>query len=697
MTSTLAVARFRARCKEAGIPDRNRKKQKEYKRDHKRTKSREDRPFIGCDGEGCGKDEHGRQLYTLFRMGERELFRGGCHLGTAELLDFICEEPAGSILVGFAFGYDTTMILRDLSPGQQKRLFEPKTFGEGHSPFVWYKDFNIDYLPRQYLKVSRVRTERGADGTEKRIPIKGSQRIIYETFGFFQKSFVKVIDEFDVGDEAGRISIAADKSRRADFSEIGERERQYCALECDYLAELMEKLRGYCHAAGIVPRTWSGAGKLAAALHALHETPKSAAVADCVPRDVLDLANMAYYGGRFEITRVGKIEEKVYEYDIRSAYPDAMRRLPCLEHGCWEAVGAKELQSLSRSVGERTERDNLFIAVCTFKSADKKHRGSAGVGQLGGLPVRSKEGHLYWPAQGGGVYWSCEIASAERLGYAIKYKSGYQFKSNCDCKPFDWVDTLYEYRKSIGGSGPGYPIKLGINSLYGKLAQRKGNGSYNNMVWAGLITAMTRAKLNDAISLNPGRIVMVATDAVYSLDPLPALSCGERLGDWEATELDGLFIVQPGLYWCPALRKRKSRGLSGRFFEEAGRTESFEVAWEQWREFENSKVLTDFPTVSVPVPGFIGLKLAISRNKPLSAGTWVNDKRDISFDYRNKRQGHDWDKNCIVTCIKAGHAGLVSLPHRDFLKAGGQEPWELARLMLEEQPDFVDLGIPFKD
>lgn len=696
--STAAVARFRARRKEQGLPDRDRKKQKEYKRDHKRAKSREDRAFIGCDGEGCGVDEHGRQLYMLFRMGERELYTGS-HLRTEELLDFICDQPGGSILVGFAFGYDVTMILRDLPASQQKRLFEPKVFGEGKSPFVWYKNYNIDYLSRQYLKVSRVRIERDAEGKEKRIPIKGSQRTIYETFGFFQKSFLKVITEFDVGTIQQRESIARNKDRRGDFTSIDIEERDYCALECEFLAELMEKLRGYCHAAGIVPRTWSGAGKLAAALHSLHETPKGAVVRDTVPIPVMDLANMAYYGGRFEITRTGKIEGKVYEYDIRSAYPDAMRRLPCLEHGTWEPATAKELLSLSQHVGGRNGTDPLFIAVCTFKTGSDQQ---ADTGRLGGLPLRSKEGHLYWPKQGGGVYWSCELASAERLGYAIKYKSGWVYRRHCECHPFDWVDHLYEYRKSIGGSGPGYPIKLGINSLYGKLAQRKGNGSYNNMIWAGLITALTRTKLNDAIALNNGRIIMVATDAVYSLDPL-RLDVGDRLGDWEAAILDGLFIVQPGLYWCPAKRKKKSRGLSGKFFESVNPatgnqiTEDFEHEWQRYLEFGNSKVDVDFPTVSVPVPGFVGLKLAIARNKPLTAGTWINDSRLISFDYRNKRNGYSRDQNCLVTNIKAGHAGLVSLPHRDFLKAGGQEPWELARLMLEEQPDYIDLGIPFKD
>jgi len=191
-------------------------------------------------------------------------------------------------------------------------------------------------------------------------------------------------------------------------------------------------------------------------------------------------------------------------------------------------------------------------------------------------------------------------------------------------------------------------------------------------------------------------VVMLATDGVYSLEPLP-LVCGDKLGDWECEILDGLFIVQPGLYWCPSRRKKKSRGLSGRFFEEEGRTEAFEQAWETFRAAENSGLEVPFPTVQVPVPGFVGLKLALSRNKPESAGRWISDTRDISFDYRNKRVGHRWNGHCIVTKPKLGSSSLVSLPHREFLAGGGQEPWEHARMMLEEQPDWIDLSAPWSD
>lgn len=582
------------------------------------------------------------------------------------------------------------MILRDLPDALKSRLFQLKSYGGGNSPFVRYGLWEIDYLPKQYLRVRQVRRLRQADGSWSWKVVKGSTRTIYETFGFFQKSFLKVLGEFNVGTEDERRLIAASKSLRgSDDWTISDTERDYCALECQLLAELMERLREYCAAASIVPKSWNGAGKLAKALHRGHETPTSDQVNELVPPEVRALASMAYYGGRFEITRTGMINSKVYEYDIASAYPDAMRRLPCLVHGRWEQASAGELRRHHQAGG-------LYVAAVNFKH---ELRGR-GIGQLGTLPVRSKDGHLYWPLRGGGVYWSPEIQSAERAGAKITFKGGWRFCSGCSCQPFDWIEPLFDYRRSIGKSGPGYPIKLGINSLYGALAQRIGTGQFANMVHAGLITALTRARLNDAVTAAPpGAVFMLATDGIYSTAPIPALDelVGTRLGDWEREELEGLFVVQPGLYWCPARRKRKSRGLSGRFFEEPGRTEEFENAWAKHLARLRRNRQAEAPAVTVPVPGFIGLKLAHARNRPELAGTWVEETRAISFDWTNKRTGHQVADGHVVTGIKPGSYGLVSLPHREFLANGGAEPWERARLMLDEQPDYIDLGVPFQD
>jgi len=68
-------------------------------------------------------------------------------------------------------------------------------------------------------------------------------------------------------------------------------------------------------------------------------------------------------------------------------------------------------------------------------------------------------------------------------------------RCDCNCRPFEWVKDLYEERRRIGSNTRGYPLKLGLNSLYGKMAQRCGRGPYHDAVAARLITASTRARV----------------------------------------------------------------------------------------------------------------------------------------------------------------------------------------------------------
>lgn len=669
MTGAERVARWRAEHPGA---DQRRRKGDRHRPGYRRMHTAKRRvPFIGCDGEGCGTDSLGRQDYRLFRIGERELYTGD-PLGTAELLDFICDAPPSSkaILVGFSFGYDTTMILRDLPAERRERLLrpmDPAEAGPGRSRYTFWQDHGIEYLPRNYLRVCRL--ERLPDG--RRRAIAGSARTIYEVFGFFQASFLRTLANWQVGAEYLDL-IERNKAARSSFERITPEVREYCAVECRCLAEMMERFRACCHAAGIRPRSWSGAGKLAAALHAEHGTITRADLAGLVPPSVLADAQAAYYGGRFEVTRIGAVKGPIYEYDLNSAYPAALRRLPCLRHGAWHECSGDDLARLGP--------DSLFVADVHFR-----HR----PGPLYGLPVRGSGGGIFWPREANGTYWSPEIRSAERLGAVIRYKRGWRYECRCDCRPFDWVEGLYEYRKKIGKKTEGYPIKLGINSLYGKLAQRVGNPRWGNMIWAGLVTSLTRAALNDAIALSPDDIVMIATDGIYSLSPLD-LPIGDKLGDFESAEHPHMFIVQPGLYWGPP--KPKTRGIPLKFFE--SRTEQFERQWAAWLADTTGHL--PYPVTQIDVTMFIGLKLAQSRGKPESAGRWVQQCRTISFDWRRKRAAR-WrrDGGAAVTDPLPGSPGLVSMSYSPRLEDTAE--YDISRLDLEDQPDYVELSAPWKD
>lgn len=639
------------------------------------------RPFVGVDGEGCGRNRHGQQHYMLLRGGDAELFTGK-PLRTYECLDFLCDLPSDAILVGFAFGYDATMILRDLPPERIARLFSEKPQGEGVSRYTYFEDFGIEYLPRNYLRVCRVKRSsvRLSDGRVVRAvqKVKGSTRTIWEAFGFFQQSFIKALHSFEIGRDHWAM-LKRNKDARGEFKSITREIRRYCALECELLADLMSRFREVCHDSGIRPVSWSGAGKIAAALHREHHTITAAEIARHVPDGAIAAGKRAYYGGRFEITHTGRLP-RIWEYDLRSAYPAAARDLPCLEHGTWHKVGPAWFRTTRA-------RKALFVADVQFAHP---------IGTpLCGLPVRQKS-RLLWPREGCGTYWSVELRSAERLGAEITYRGGWRYQTNCQCHAFDWIDPLYQRRKVLGKLA-GVPIKLGLNSLYGKLAQRIGNPRYGNMIWAGLITAMTRARLNDAIALDPHAIVMLATDAVLSLRPL-ALPPGDELGQWEASEHPWMFVVQPGLYWSE--HKPRTRGVpESQFAPHRGR---FERAWLRFCRYariygtpEHAKDRRKrIPRVAVPLTLFTGLRLAHARGKPRTSGVWAETRKEFAFDWIMKRQAAPtvWHGAALQTWPHDGGPDLVSEPHDGAPERANE--YDLSRAELDEQPDHIDLSPP---
>lgn len=655
------------------------KPQREKKPPRKLARARD---FWGIDGEGittpggdhrymlmcAGDDVHTRELYT------------GKELTTEQCLEFILSLPADVTLVGFSFGYDVTKILQNLNPERRRDLLTDKSppkiaklgnvtwlQGQRKSPYTyWRGEYGLEYLPGNYLRVCRIaqhkKTMAGTDIewiTSK--PVPGSVRTIYEAFGFFQKKFAQSLDDFAVGTKKERKLIAKNKAERAVFHRVTREIRRYCALECALLARMMGQLRSAAYASGIYPRTWNGAGKFASALHTSRHTMTKADVQQTVPSPVWDHAEAAYYGGRFECPRVGFLPGPVFEYDINSAYPAAMRELPCLVHGRWEYLDGGSIRAAYK-------RGALLVADVAYAHREPC-RGMCGLPHRHGGDDRiyaKVAGSLCWPVEGRGVYWSPELRSAEKLGARFSFASGWVYRRECECVPFDWIEPLYLERKRLGKSTAGYPLKLAINALYGKLAQRVGNPRWQNPIWAGLTTAITRAKLNDAVAANPDIIAMIATDGIYclgeprtSLNPL-GLHLSDDLGGWELTRHEtGLFVVQPGLYWGEnggEVAKLKTRGMSRGFFQDKAIRRRFERAWEAFRSDPVHETARDVqpagaPSVMVPLRLFVGLRQAAAWGKDELAGQWQDSERELSFKWGAKRVYGRWQEGPHVKTL----------------------------------------------
>lgn len=571
------------------------------------------REFRGVDGEGGNVPESGtlfgvRHQYLSLRAGP-DLLETGEPLSWHECLAFLADLDPAYIYVSYFFDYDITMIIRTLPEERARRLLYPHLRTKEGAQFALPLDltapdgreYQIDYLPHKEFKVRRI---------------GGPWVYISDTGQFFQGSFLSSLKKWEIGTEDEQEMIRKGKLMRADFTEFTEETRAYNALECVLLEQLMTNFRAVCEETGYVPKKWQGPGYLASAMLARHGVPKRDEIPILKNISFRLLAQAAYYGGRFETTVAGPIYRPVYQYDINGAYVSLLRGLPCLLHGSW------------RWVHDRPDRGSTWFGKVSFThSRDRR---------LYNLPVRLKNGNIQYPREATGVYWGCELEAAEDAGTRFQFTEGWIYEQHCDCRWFDFVDSYYAERLRLGKSAKGYVLKLAGNSIYGKLAQSIGYAPYANPVWAGLITAGCRAMLINAYSQAPDDCYMLATDGLFTGKRLD-VKISRELGDWEETiHENGIFIVQPGIYF--AGDEPKSRGV------ERGRISDMRAAFEsQWERFSSSRG-TDH-TVSIPVDNFITAKQAIQRNKWKIAGTWEKVNREVSFWWVTKRANGiiDWE------------------------------------------------------
>lgn len=125
--------------------------------------------------------------------------------------------------------------------------------------------------------------------------------------------------------------------------------------------------------------------------------------------------------------------------------------------------------------------------------------------------------------------------------------------------PFQWVEQLYKQRQEwkAEGNPAQIALKLCLNSLYGKMAQRVGWDEKKNRIppwhqleWAGWVTAYTRSMLHSVMARIPfDKLVAVETDGVYTtLDPFTmGINNSTELGGWEVTQYDEIIYIQSGL------------------------------------------------------------------------------------------------------------------------------------------------------
>jgi len=629
--------------------------------------------YLGIDGEGQGRDPHRYMLLAVAsECGDHKyMVSNQFGLSTKQCLDFILSIQTAKRLFAYSFNYDLTKILADVDNSLLYKLFRPelrnrkgKRRAFGPRPVEW-EGYSLNLIGTKFT-VSY--TDNGIKTT----------KIVWDIWKFYQSKFVNALQDWKVGPPEAHERMQRMKSKRADFDrESFEDIKNYCLEECRYMAELARKLVEAHHVAGLKLQTFYGAGSSAAAMLKKMGVKRYLAK----PPDALrEIVTRGFFGGRFENSVIGTIDEPVYNYDISSAYPYQLCFLPCLVHGRWEhTTNRNDIERATTAIVRYSLRSGAIVRA-----------------SWGPFPFRErKTGNICFPAvSGGGWVWKNEYLAGERLFPNVGFKEAWIYRCDCECKPFADIPSYYCERIRIGKEGPGIVIKLACNSCYGKLAQSVGAGQFNSWVWAGLTTSGCRAQLLEFLGLhnNWADVLMMATDGIFSrqriIPPVPhatgTLETGKPLGGWEEKVIDkGVFIARPGIYFPLNPTVAEIKTIRGRGIGKSSVLENWARIIDSWtKEGLTAKVQVN------NVQRFHGAKTSISRmkhadgywyNRAPMYGEWSSEPVELDFNPMPKRASVAKDGRTLTLrrldekaesapYRKASLIGLIHREHEDKLE-----------------------------
>lgn len=573
-----------------------------HKRRHKPDDQKERRhkgkfdyaQFIGWDGEGITRPD-GHHCYVLFANSLGHKVRTGIAsdeskqtgVSTRRCLELLIasgRENPRALHVIYYGSYDFNMLLRDVPRESLRRLRKGQR--------CFYRNFNLEVRFGKSLWVK----DRNS----------GVSVTLWDVGSFFQQSFVKALRTWQV-DTPHLENIECQKANRSEFkaSDMAEIE-EYCDQELEALVQLMGQFRDSLEECGLRISRWHGPGAIAARLYEQHSIKQHKKVC---PDEINRAAQFAYGGGRIELIRQGHYTGRIYNYDIRSCYPWAIAGLPSLRNVSWEhrKRGTDNVCSVE-SVGEYREF-SLYHVRWHFKDGTPFYP----------LRHRHSDGSVCYPQVGVGTWvWSPEY---ELLGkyFPGQYEVIESYISNVSDgtpRPFGWVAEMYDRRMKWKEAGYGAEriLKLGLNSLYGKMIQQLGWQSedrlpaWHQLEWGGYVTSAARARMFDA-SYGCSGIVGFETDGIITTSPLP-VELSEQLGGWELSTHESLTYVQTGFYWLDD--KVKYRGFDpGTVTREAVLS-----AWEN-----------NDPTVTARLTRHVGLNYADHNDQWHLWGNWVTSDR----------------------------------------------------------------------
>lgn len=469
-----------------------------------------------------------------------------------------CINYKNTYFLAYNLKFDASVILKCMD----KDILEKFYYGIDDQKFIIkHEGIEITYLHKKCLTMK-----------------KGSHTVkIYDALQYFigagegGKSNLDSVAKAYLGDQKEYTGKYQNKSFPDTLDKEPEELKQvieYCIKDCILTKKLMDIwIDSFYKNFGFYPTAYYSAGYISSQY--LKTQLYDFTCFRKVPFTVQNLAYNSYFGGRFEITQRGRLKN-IYHYDINSAYPYAMSKLPDFNNGKWRKIDSiEEYSKYSKNVG--------FYKV----KVDVQEK------DLSPFMFRNIYGQIIAPRG----EFTTTITSFE-LEKAIKYYdfklkriSGFTFipTKNNKSEFNKLVEGMYKARLKQTNQGQKYVYKVLINSLYGKFAQAKPKPkNLFNPVMCSAITGFCRGMLLDSAKDNKSDIVMFATDGVFSTKKLNLNTPKEKiLGAWEGSFHPDFILIMAGIYSFNSSENKKmnthSRGFGLRVFDEKRKEFHFDL------------------------------------------------------------------------------------------------------------------------
>lgn len=324
--------------------------------------------------------------------------------------------------------------------------------------------------------------------------------------------------------------------------------RAYCIEDCrltkklsEYWINLFERVFGF------FPNNWISAGYLAEKV--LINNDIFIPLFNELEYLIQELARNSFYGGRFELIKRGYIGE-CYLYDLNSAYPYALTRLPDITSGKW--FESKKMHPKSKLGFFFIEADiSSKVKIAPFPFVKKNRTICYPSGKfrtfvtLDELQMVKGDKEIKYK-----ILESCQFIPKARTTYPFKKFINKQYTKRLELKEHN--DPLEK------------AIKIVLNSIYGKMAQRTNNviGNLFNPVIASSITGFTRRQLYEFTNKYKldGHVVAFATDSVACQKKIPNLD-SKKLGKMKLDKhaVDVIFLSN-GFYRFNGIWKNRGIG-----------------------------------------------------------------------------------------------------------------------------------------